>query len=367
MSTSLRKHKQHTHEALMRYARMLGFGEIRHRIDPKSKLQSIIAVHNTIRGPAIGGCRFYAYRFYSQALKDVLRLASMMTVKNAACGLPHGGAKAVIMTPRENYDRKTLFNAFGDFVNELDGKYITAMDVGTTNQDMDYIAERTTHVIGALQTDALQENPSPYTAKGILRCIQAAVKFKYQRDSLEGLKFAIQGAGNVGFSLAKYLFSLGGKIYVCDTNPTVLEQLADETHAIIVSTEHIYDVDCHVFSPCALGGILTFETAHRLRCNIIIGSANNQLAHRKVGALLHERGILYGPDFIVNAGGVIQAASVYDYHDINIANQKIDKLYDQLYKVFERSKQQQVSPVDVAYQMAFENLNMNNGLNRGKL
>lgn len=356
MNKSLRKHKQHTHEALLRYARMLGFGEIYHRIDPKSKLQSIIAVHNTLRGPAIGGCRFYAYTSYAHALKDVLLLSSMMTVKNAACGLPHGGAKAVIIVPREHYHRKALFNAFGDFVNDLNGRYITAMDVGTTNQDMDHIAERTPHVIGSTKTDPLQEDPSPYTAKGIMRCIQAAVKFKYQRDTLEGLTFAIQGAGKVGFPLAKYLFSLGGKIYISDTHQPVLEQLADEAQATIVPPEKIYDIDCNVFSPCAMGGTLTFETASRLRCNIVIGSANNQLAHRKVGNILHERGILYGPDFIVNAGGVIQAASVYDYHDLSIANQKIDKLYDQLYKVFERSEQQQIPTIDVAYQMAYENL-----------
>lgn len=359
MSAPGHKLKQHSYEALMRYARMLGFGEIHHRMDPKTKLQAIIAVHNTVRGPALGGCRFYVYRSYGHALQDALRLSSMMTVKNAACDLPHGGAKAVIMVPRGPFDRRTLFNAFGDFVNDLDGVYITAMDVGTTNQDMDFIAERTQHVIGAIGMDALQEDPSPYTAKGLLRCIQAAIKFKYQRDTLEGLTFAIQGAGKVGFPLAKYIHSLGGKIIACDMNIKVLEQLADETQARIVAPDEIFAVNCNVFSPCALGGTLTFESVQRLQCDIIAGSANNQLAHRKVGYLLHELDILYAPDFIVNAGGVIQAASVHDYHDITIANKKIDALYDRLYKLFERAHRENRPPVDIAYQIAFENLNTN--------
>lgn len=348
--------KHHSFDAIMRYSRILGFGNIHYRIDSATGLRSIIAIHSTKLGPAIGGCRFYPYERYTQALKDVLRLASMMTVKNAACGLAHGGGKAVIIKPKGNFDRHKLFNSFGDFVNDLNGSYITAMDVGTTNRDMDFIAERTPHVIGATRHDIVQEDPSPYTAKGIFLGIRAAVKFKYNSDSLQGMTVALQGIGKVGYHLAKHLHGLGAKIIACDVNEEAIEKLKSELDVTIVPPSEIFNVDCDIFSPCALGGTLTMDTVNKLRAKIIAGCANNQLAHSKVGRLLHERGVLYVPDFIVNAGGVIQAASVHDYHDIDIANRKIDKLYENLLTLFERAKTTNLPTVDVAYQIARENL-----------
>lgn len=356
MKMTARHTKIYSHEALMRYARQLGFGDIHYRLDPKTKLNAIIAVHNTVRGPAIGGCRFYPYRTYAHALKDVLRLSSMMTVKNAACGLPHGGAKSVIITPPGEFDRKALFNAFGDFVNDLGGTYITAMDVGTTNQDMDDIAERTPHVIGSVRTDVLQEDPSPYTAKGVLRGIQAAVRFKLKRESLENLTVAIQGAGKVGSTLARLLYDLGARVTISDVDQSKVHALRDTLPVKIVSPEEIMLTPCEVFSPCALGGTLTHDSVAQLNCDIIAGCANNQLAHRQVATQLQQRDILYAPDFIINAGGVIQAASVHDYHDIDIANRKIDQLYDRLLSVFERAEREQRSTNAVAYQIAYENL-----------
>lgn len=356
MTSSSSQQKVLSHAALVRYARMLKFGDIHHRMDQKSGLQSIIAVHNTTRGPAIGGCRLYAYRSYNQALKDVLRLASMMTLKNAACGLPHGGAKAVIIKPHGDFDRKALFHAFGDFVNYLNGDYITSMDIGTTSDDMDFIAERTPHVIGSICTDAIQEDPSPYTAKGVFRGIEAAVKFVYQQSSLSGISVAMQGAGKVGYPLAKLLHQAGAKIIAYDTKQESVDRLINEFGARIVEPDELYSVNCEVFAPCALGGTLTTETAARLKAKIVAGSANNQLAHHKVATQLKERGILYVPDFIINAGGVIQAASVHDYHDLNIANQKIDKLYDHLYQLFVRAENHDLTPTEVAYQIAHENL-----------
>lgn len=341
----------------MRYARALGFGNIHYRIDATSGLHAIVAIHNIKRGPAIGGCRFYPYHSYSHAFKDVLRLASMMTIKNAACALPHGGAKAVVIKPAGAFDRKKLFNAFGDFVHELNGDYITAMDVGTTNADMDSIAERTPHVIGANLNDPMHGDPSPYTATGIFRGIQAAVKFKYHRDSLSGLTVAIQGAGKVGYHLAAQLHASGVKIIACDTHFEATQALVTAFNATIVKPEAIYDQDCDIFSPCALGGTLTLENAVKIKAAIIAGAANNQLSHRKVGHILHHRNILYLPDFIVNAGGVIQAASVHDYHDVEIANKKIDQLYDQLYSIFQRAEAANQPTIDIAYQIAIENLN----------
>lgn len=356
MALSTPKPKQYSHEALLRYARMLGFGDLHYRIDTKSGLQAIIAVHSTLRGPAIGGCRFYSYPSYGQALKDALRLASMMTVKAAACDLPHGGAKAVIIVPKQKYDRKNIFKAFGDFVNDLNGDYITAMDVGTTTEDMDAIAENTPHVIGSIKADAIQEDPSPYTAIGILRGIQAAVKFKYNQNTLTGLKVAIQGLGKVGFNLARHLYQLGAEIIASDISQENIQRLLNEFNAKIVEPNEIASVDCDIFSPCALGGTLSVETVTHLHARIVAGCANNQLTHRKVSQIMHERKILYAPDFIINSGGLIQAASIHDYHDVDIANDKINKLYDKLYALFERAEIQGMTTTDVAYQIAYENL-----------
>jgi len=359
MQLSRHRTKTPSHEALMRYARLLGFGDLHYRRDPASGLNAIIAVHNTVRGPAIGGCRFYAYQNETLALKDVLRLSSMMTLKNAACGLPHGGAKAVILkpqTPHKAHDRQRLFHAFGDFVNELNGNYITAMDVGTTNNDMDWIAERTPYVIGASRSDPLQQDPSPFTAKSVLRGMQAAVKFALNCDSLEGISVNIQGVGKVGAELARLLFSEGADIRLSDIDAKPCEALREQFPVKILSADAIIHTPCDVFSPCALGGILNHNNVERLNCRIIAGSANNQLAHHRITKRLDERGILYVPDFMINAGGVIQAASVYDYHDLAIANQKIDELSARLFELFERAAKTKTPTNDVAYQIAYENL-----------
>ena len=350
-------HHHHTHEGLMRYARMLGFGDIHIRIDSNTGLHAIIAIHSTKRGPAIGGCRFYSYSSIDLALKDAIQLSYMMTLKAAFTNLPHGGAKAVILKPSTTItNRKALFRSFGDFVHDINGRYITAMDIGTTTQDMDIIAECTPHVIGAAGTDKLQSDPSPFTSRGIFLGIKAAAKFKLNRDTIEGLHVVIQGGGKTAYNLARLLNQAGVTISMCDTRLEVTQQFADEFQARVVSPEKIYDVPCDIFSPCAIGGVINLNTLNRLQTSIIAGSANNQLAHRKYGIIAHQRGFLYVPDYVINAGGLIQAASVHDYHNIDIANQLIDNLYDCLLKLFDRSVKENIPTTEVADLMAKEKL-----------
>ena len=349
-------HHHHAYAGLMRYARILGFGDIHTKIDSTTGLHAIIAIHSTKRGPAVGGCRFYSYSSIDLALKDAIRLSYMMTLKAAFTDLPHGGAKAVILKPSTVKNREALFRSFGDFVHHMSGRYITAMDIGTTTQDMDSIAECTPHVIGAAGTDALQSDPSPFTSRGIFLGIKAAVKFKLNRDTIEGLHVAIQGGGKTAYNLARLLHQAGATISICDTKLEVTQQFADEFQARVVAPETIYDIPCDIFSPCAIGGVINLKTLNRLQTSIIAGSANNQLAHRKYGVIAHQRGFLYAPDYVINAGGLIQAASVYDYHDIDIANRLIDNLYDRLLELFDRSVKENIPTTEVADLMAKEKL-----------
>lgn len=348
----------HSHEALMRYARRLGFGDIHIKIDPATGLNSIIAVHSTELGPAIGGCRFYPYTNFGLAMKDVLRLSYMMTIKAAACDLPHGGAKSVILKPRQlnEKERRTIFSAFGDFVDQLSGRYIAAMDVGTFTSDMDVIAERTPYVAGAAGMDSLQSDPSPFTAQGVINGMLAAVKFKMDRDNLADIHVAMQGGGNVGYPLAKLLHAHHAKITVCDNNEAVTERFIKEFNAKVVSTEAIYDVECDIFAPCAIGGTVNLDTIHRIKSKIIAGSANNQLSHHDIAVLARERGILYAPDFVINAGGLIQVAATYDYHDIEIAHKMIANIYDRMLNLFSTAAVKNLPTHLVAEQMAKEKI-----------
>ena len=346
----------HSHESLMRYAQMLGVSDIHIKNDSKIGLRAIIAIHSTKRGPAIGGCRFFEYSSMGLALKDVMRLSYMMTLKAAVSDLPHGGAKAVILKSRVISDRKTLFHSFGDFVHDMNGRYITAMDIGTNTKDMDIISDRTPHVIGAAGTDTLQSDPSPFTSNGVFQGIKAAVKFKWGRDNVEGLHIAIQGAGKTAYYLAKLLHQHGATISICDPKSEATEIFIEEFEATVVRYEDIYDVQCDIFSPCAIGGIINLNTLNRIKAPIIAGSANNQLAHRKYGAIAQQRGFLYAPDYVINSGGLIQAASVHDHHNIDIAKRLIKKLYARLLELFERAAKENKPTTEIADLIAKEKL-----------
>ncbi len=260
-----------------------------------------IAVHNTALGPALGGCRVWQYDSEEAALTDVLRLSKGMTYKNALAGLSLGGGKGVVNTDLSSVNRKTLFTEIGRFVEHLKGLYITAEDVNSTVEDMEIVKTQTEYVA----TVGASGNPSPFTALGVYNAILAAVKYKLGRDNLAGLTVAIQGVGETGGRLAERLYADGCNIVVADVNVRNIEVLRRKISFDLVSAEEIYDVECDIFAPCALGGILNSITIPRLKCSIIAGSANNQLHTEDDGYALRRRKILYVPDFAINAGGVI--------------------------------------------------------------
>lgn len=342
-------------DSLCRYAEFLNFGDVHIKFDHATGLRAIIAIHNLKRGPAIGGCRLIPYTTTDDALEDALRLAYMMSYKAAINNLPHGGAKAVLMLPKVIKNREAYLEAFGRFVNELGGRYITAVDSGTSPKDMDIIA-RQTKFVTCTTGSGNSGDPSPQTAFGVFRAIEAAVKFKLNKDNLNGVHVAIQGVGNVGYYLAKELHARGAQLTVCDVNRTNLQRVVDEFGVQVCEPEAIYDIDADVFSPCALGAVLNLEHIKRLKIGIVAGSANNQLAHHQHGVALHERGILYAPDFLINAGGLIHVAVIYDHATAQQAREQISKIYDTLMIIFAKAKQENRPTNEIAEAMALERL-----------
>lgn len=342
-------------DSLMRYAEFLGFGEIHTKIDDKTGLKAIVAIHNLNRGPAIGGARMIAYKTIDKAVEDALRLGYMMSYKAAINNLPHGGAKAVLIKPKVIKDREAYFEKFGEFINDLGGRYITAVDSGTSPVEMDIIARRTPYVTCTTKLGG-DSDPSPLTALGVRRAIEAAVKFKLGKDSLEGLRIAIQGAGHVGYWLAKELKDRGAEIMIADINLKALQRCIDEIGVTVCHPEEIYSVSSDVFAPCALGAVLNLENIKRLNTKIVAGSANNQLAHHHYGALLHERGILYAPDFLINAGGLIHVAVIYDHGDMKKSLEQINNIYNTVYDIFERSQFENRATNEIAENIARDRL-----------
>lgn len=347
------KQKIPSYDALMRYARVLNISDIRTKIDQKTGLHALIAVHETADeiGPAIGGCRIQEYQSANLALKDVLRLAFGMALKSAASNLPHGGAKAVILKPKKAFDRSALMSSFGRFVNEVGGRYITSMDVGTVVKDMDVIREETPYVIGA-STEKKVIDPTPYTSLGVWRGMEAAVKFRLNRESLDGIRVAIQGAGKTAYFLCRHLHQAGAKITVCDTHQPSLTRFQEEFGVEVVEPEAIYDVPCEVFSPCAIGSTINPNTIKRISAPIIAGSANNQLAHSKYIEALEYRNILYAPDYVINAGGVIAAALAYDKKTDDEILKAVNLIYPRLYNLFSEAQESNQSTTAIAVELA---------------
>ncbi|WP_372832589.1 Leu/Phe/Val dehydrogenase [Pontibacterium sp.] len=272
--------------------------------DPETGLRAIIAIHSTLRGPAIGGCRFITYQSEADAITDATRLARGMSYKAALAGLPHGGAKAVLIKPNHNFDRNALMESFGRFVQDLGGRYITAMDSGTLTSDMDSIAHTTKWVTCTSQIG----DPSPYTAMGVFEGIKAAVKHLHGSDSLQGVHVALQGLGHVGYAVAQMLYNSGAHLTVSDIDQVKVLKAVNELGAKAVATDKIYGVEADVFCPCGLGAIINDHSLQQLRCRIVAGSANNQLEREEHGELLRRRNILYAPDYLINAGGLIFVA-----------------------------------------------------------
>lgn len=351
-----KKSSQRHVDSLLRYAEMMGFGEVHLKIDHDTGLLAIIAIHSVKRGPAIGGCRLIHYDHADEAIVDALRLAQMMSYKAAVCNLAHGGAKAVIMKPKEIKDREAFFKVFGDFVQEQNGRYVTAVDSGTDPRDMDIIAQRTKYLT-CTTFGGYAGDPAPYTALGVRRGIEAAVKFKLGKDSLKGLHIAIQGAGHVGYNLAKEVIALGARVSMCDINQLALEHCVKELGvAPLKNSEDIFTLECDVLAPCALGATINPATIATIKAPIVAGSANNQLDHHQHDQLLLERNILYVPDFVINSGGLIHVAAIYDHGNTETAARQIYDLYDTLTHLFERAAAENRPTNEVAETIAKENL-----------
>lgn len=303
--------------------------------DNQTGLKALIAIHNTVLGPGLGGTRMWKYNNESEAVRDVLRLSRGMTYKASISGLNLGGAKAVIIGDARTQKNEALMRRFGRFVNNLAGKYITAEDVGTTTQDMEYVNMETDHVVGLPESRGGGGDPSPVTAYGVYVGIKASAKHKWGSDSLAGKKVAVMGVGKVGMHLLEDLHKDGAKCYVSDMNEAALKEAAERFGAVVVSGDDIYDTDAEIFAPCALGGILNNDTIDRLKCEIVAGAANNQLEDEDIhGDMLVNKGILYAPDFLINAGGLINVYSEYTgYHREN-AIRDTERIYDTLTKIY---------------------------------
>jgi leucine dehydrogenase len=354
-NTMPKKRRRTILDSLMRYAEMLGYGELHTKIDNKTGLKAFVAIHNLNRGPAIGGCRMVKYQTVDKAMEDALRLGYMMSYKAAINNLNHGGAKSVLIKPDVIKDREAYFEKFGEFINDLGGRYITAVDSGTSPHEMDIIA-RTTPYVTCTSESGSGSDPSPLTALGVRRAIEAAVKFQRGQDSIEGLHVAIQGAGQVGYYLAQELTRLGARITVADINLKAIQRCVDEFGAKVCPPEEIYGLEADVFAPCALGAVLNLRTINTLKTKIVAGSANNQLSHAHYGALMHERGILYAPDFLINAGGLIHVAVIYDHGDLDKSMEQINNIYHTVYDIYERSARENRATNAIAEQIARERL-----------
>lgn len=325
--------------------------------DPDVGLKAIIAIHNTALGPALGGTRMWNYKSEDEALVDVLRLSKGMTYKAAAAGLNLGGGKAVIIGDPKTQKSEGLFRAFGQFVNSLNGKYITAEDVGTSVGDMECIFMETPWVTGIPKDFGGSGDPSPYTAHGVLMGIKASAKWQLGTDNLSGMRVVVQGLGNVGTNLVKYLVEEGAKVTVSDIDPEKVKKHVDQYKVTAANPDQILFTECEVLAPCALGAIVNDNTIQKLKCKVISGGANNQLAEPRHGDQLREIGILYAPDYVVNAGGLMNVFVELEGYSPDRAFDKTRKVYDNCLKVFEIAKRDNVGNHTAADRLAEERIN----------
>lgn len=324
--------------------------------DKNVGLKAIIAIHSTALGPALGGTRMWNYKSEEEALVDVLRLSKGMTYKASAAGLNLGGGKAVIIGDPKTQKSEGLFRAFGHYVNSLNGKYITAEDVGTGVQDMEYVFMETPWVTGIPKDFGGSGDPSPYTAHGVLMGIKAAAHEKLGNESLKGMRVAVQGLGNVGFNLVKYLYEEGAIITVSDIDQNRVKKTVDAYGVKVVAPEDILAVECDIQAPCALGAIVNDQTIGKFKCKVIAGGANNQLAEARHGDHLRELGILYAPDYVVNAGGLMNVFVELEGYSPDRAFEKTRRVFDNVKKVFEIAKRDNIGTHTAADRMAEERM-----------
>ncbi|OSQ37162.1 Glu/Leu/Phe/Val dehydrogenase dimerization domain-containing protein [Thalassospira mesophila] len=324
--------------------------------DPETGLKAIIAVHNTNLGPSLGGCRMWPYASEQEAIHDVLRLSRGMTYKSALVNLPLGGGKSVIIGNPRSHKTPSLFHAVGRAIERLNGRYIVAEDVGTSPTDMQEIARHTRHVGGINDgKDAKRTgDPSPFTAYGVFIGLKEAVKFKQGSDDLTGMRVAVQGLGNVGFHLCAMLHNAGAELIVADINPAAVERATTELGATAVSIDEILSVNADILAPCALGGVINDTSIAQIKAGIIAGAANNQLEADRHGEMLREMGVLYAPDYVINAGGVVEVHYCREGRPVAETNRHIESIGATVREIFERAARDNKSTGFVADRLAEE-------------
>ncbi|MCB0761685.1 MAG: Glu/Leu/Phe/Val dehydrogenase [Flavobacteriales bacterium] len=322
--------------------------------DKTTGLKAIIAIHNTVLGPSLGGTRMWAYKTETEALTDVLRLSRGMTYKSSLAGLNLGGGKAVIIGDARKDKSEALFRRFGKFVNSLAGKYITAEDVGITTRDMELVALETEHVAGLPEYMGGSGDPSPVTAYGVYMGMKASAKQQYGSDSLNGKKVMVQGVGHVGATLVDYLVKEGAQVMISDIFEDSLKAITNKHSQVqVVALDQVYDVDMDIYAPCALGATVNDDTINRLKCSIIAGAANNQLADETVhGKVVMEKGIVYAPDYLVNAGGIINCYWEVIGYNREAAMSQTEEIYNTALRIFAKSADEQIPTYLAANQLA---------------
>ncbi len=321
--------------------------------DEDTGLKAIIGIHNTVLGPALGGTRMWTYESEWHALNDVLRLSRGMTFKAAITGLNLGGGKAVIIGDAKTQKNDALMRRFGEFVHSLSGKYITAEDVGMETRDMDVVREVTPHVTGISESKGGAGNPSPITAYGVYMGMKAAAKYQFGTENLEGKKILVQGVGHVGETLVKHITDEGAKVIINDINEARLEELSNKYGANVVLGNDIYGMDVDIYAPCALGATINDATISQLKAKVIAGAANNQLADEvKHGRLLKEKGIAYAPDFLINAGGIINVYAELEGYGKDEIIRKTENIYNTTLDIFNLSEKEDITTHRAAFNIA---------------
>ncbi|MCM3002407.1 Leu/Phe/Val dehydrogenase [Priestia koreensis] len=324
--------------------------------DKQSGLKAIIAIHDTTLGPALGGTRMWTYESEEAAIEDALRLAKGMTYKNAAAGLNLGGGKTVIIGDPKKHKSEELFRAFGRYIQGLNGRYITAEDVGTTVEDMDLIYQETDYVTGISPAFGSSGNPSPVTAFGVYQGMKAAAKAAFGSDSLEGKVIAVQGVGNVAYNLCRHLHEEGAQLIVTDINKESVKRAVEEFGAKAVEPDEIYGVECDIYAPCALGATINDQTIPQIKAKVIAGAANNQLKESRHGDMIHEMGIVYAPDYVINAGGVINVADELYGYNRERALKKVEGIYQNIERVIEIANRDHIATYAAADRLAEERI-----------
>ena len=324
--------------------------------DPPSGLRAIVAIHSTTLGPSLGGTRYFPFRNEEEALHDVLRLARGMTYKAAVAGLDLGGGKAVIIGDPKRNKSEELLRAYGRFIDSLGGRYVTSEDVGTSREDMDMVRRETRWVAGVSELLGGSGDPSPVTAYGVLQGLKACAEEALRTSSLEGVRVVVQGVGKVGYHLVKHLSEAGAVVTVADTDLDAIARTINEFGVETVEPDKAHAVECEIFAPCALGAVIRDDTLPELKCRVVAGAANNQLERPEHGAALADLGILYAPDYVINAGGLINVADELIGYDRERALKRVEEIYRTLREVFRRARLDNVTPAEAANRTAEERI-----------